>query len=145
MGKPENAPHATLPQQPQPVAGQVMVAQPVQTVAAQPGTVMGQQVIVQPQQVLVQQGDQLVLMQAQPQQVLVQQPQQMVQQLAMPTLQVQGVQQHQQPMMVQQTGATGGDWVCGACGDYQFARNKHCRRCGSPGPAEAAGGQQYEV
>jgi len=27
-----------------------------------------------------------------------------------------------------------GDWICSECGDIQFARNMHCRRCGSPRP-----------
>ncbi|CAK0807904.1 unnamed protein product [Prorocentrum cordatum] len=30
-----------------------------------------------------------------------------------------------------------GDWNCPACGDYQFARNTHCRRCGSLKPPDA--------
>merc|ERR1719163_1635201 len=25
----------------------------------------------------------------------------------------------------------GGDWFCSGCGDYQFARNSHCRQCGA--------------
>eukprot|EP00929_Paragymnodinium_shiwhaense_P049764 TRINITY_DN25092_c0_g1_i1.p1 TRINITY_DN25092_c0_g1~~TRINITY_DN25092_c0_g1_i1.p1 ORF type:complete len:332 (+),score=57.31 TRINITY_DN25092_c0_g1_i1:159-1154(+) len=27
-----------------------------------------------------------------------------------------------------------GDWTCPACGDHQFARNAHCRRCGGQNP-----------
>lgn len=27
-----------------------------------------------------------------------------------------------------------GDWNCPACGDHQFARNTHCRRCGAANP-----------
>mmetsp|Transcript_56764 Transcript_56764/g.135214 ORF Transcript_56764/g.135214 Transcript_56764/m.135214 type:complete len:764 (-) Transcript_56764:92-2383(-) len=29
-----------------------------------------------------------------------------------------------------------GDWTCKACGDHQFARNRTCRFCGAPKPAE---------
>mmetsp|Transcript_12480 Transcript_12480/g.27807 ORF Transcript_12480/g.27807 Transcript_12480/m.27807 type:complete len:853 (-) Transcript_12480:88-2646(-) len=29
-----------------------------------------------------------------------------------------------------------GDWICGECGDIQFARNTHCRRCGAPRTGE---------
>lgn len=25
-----------------------------------------------------------------------------------------------------------GDWICGSCGDHQFARNLACRKCGAP-------------
>jgi len=27
-----------------------------------------------------------------------------------------------------------GDWMCPCCGDHQFARNQHCRRCNTPNP-----------
>merc|ERR1719401_2819918 len=27
-----------------------------------------------------------------------------------------------------------GDWQCPGCGDYQFSRNSHCRKCGTPRP-----------
>jgi predicted RNA-binding Zn-ribbon protein involved in translation (DUF1610 family) len=27
-----------------------------------------------------------------------------------------------------------GDWDCEKCNDFQFARNSHCRKCGSPRP-----------
>ncbi|QDZ20622.1 hypothetical protein HOP50_04g31420 [Chloropicon primus] len=30
------------------------------------------------------------------------------------------------------SGGKPGDWECPNCGDYQFARNTHCRRCGCP-------------
>ena len=35
-----------------------------------------------------------------------------------------------------------GDWMCGDCGDHQFARNRECRKCGSTNgkPEEGAGG-----
>jgi predicted RNA-binding Zn-ribbon protein involved in translation (DUF1610 family) len=31
-----------------------------------------------------------------------------------------------------------GDWLCGACGDLQFARNMACRRCGAAKPVGAS-------
>ena len=31
-----------------------------------------------------------------------------------------------------------GDWVCPACSDHQFARNRKCRRCGHGKPGEGA-------
>eukprot|EP00403_Amphidinium_massartii_P031001 CAMPEP_0178405654 /NCGR_PEP_ID=MMETSP0689_2-20121128/18511_1 /TAXON_ID=160604 /ORGANISM="Amphidinium massartii, Strain CS-259" /LENGTH=564 /DNA_ID=CAMNT_0020026677 /DNA_START=226 /DNA_END=1920 /DNA_ORIENTATION=+ len=33
----------------------------------------------------------------------------------------------------------GQDWECPACGDFQFARNTHCRKCGQPNPNPSAG------
>merc|ERR1712232_873093 len=32
-----------------------------------------------------------------------------------------------------------GDWSCPNCGDHQFARNQHCRRCGTPNPNPGGG------
>ena len=39
-----------------------------------------------------------------------------------------------------------GDWLCHACGDHQFARNRTCRKCGlrglmTPKPEESRSGQ----
>lgn len=36
-------------------------------------------------------------------------------------------------------GGQPGDWLCSNCGDLQFARNKLCRKCGSPPSAGGAG------
>jgi len=37
-----------------------------------------------------------------------------------------------------------GDWNCPACGDHQFARNTHCRRCGTPNPNGGGGFQGFQ-
>lgn len=38
-----------------------------------------------------------------------------------------------------------GDWICGNCGDLQFARNTQCRKCGEPKPvgSQAQGGLSF--
>mmetsp|Transcript_10197 Transcript_10197/g.28753 ORF Transcript_10197/g.28753 Transcript_10197/m.28753 type:complete len:191 (-) Transcript_10197:314-886(-) len=35
-----------------------------------------------------------------------------------------------------------GDWNCASCGDFQFARNTTCRRCGQPNPSSGGGASQ---
>jgi len=35
------------------------------------------------------------------------------------------------------------DWICGACGDHQFARNLQCRKCSAPKPTVGAFHQPY--
>ncbi|KAK3247791.1 hypothetical protein CYMTET_42724 [Cymbomonas tetramitiformis] len=37
-----------------------------------------------------------------------------------------------------------GDWMCGGCGDHQFARNTSCRRCGGPRPSQSLEQQQQK-
>lgn len=36
-------------------------------------------------------------------------------------------------------GMKPGDWSCPGCRDHQFARNLHCRKCGTPNPNLAGG------
>lgn len=38
-----------------------------------------------------------------------------------------------------------GDWFCPGCGDAQFSRNVHCRKCGSAKPAETQQQQLQNV
>merc|ERR1719499_2970692 len=33
-----------------------------------------------------------------------------------------------------------GDWICGQCGNHNFARTDPCRRCGAPKPVGAGSG-----
>lgn len=41
--------------------------------------------------------------------------------------------------------ARAGDWICGSCGDLQFARNTTCRRCGQGSPSLAVASVTADV
>jgi len=38
----------------------------------------------------------------------------------------------------------GQDWLCPRCDDFQFARNKQCRKCGAPNPHQSSQGQNVK-